>query len=409
MKLLTSFFVNRLVPCCHYAKGKPHTKKCPYIPWRAEEAIENIQETLSVPYEQGVPTNPVKRVTESNPAFHSIADVGKFYTMPDAVKMQYFQLGGFSQIFEEQVNIFNERCIMIRRPALEVIDYLKNANYKKLPVKYVLYGPAGCGKRTTLVHVLHYAGVNGFIILHLPFANTLHEVKGHEAHDSETREGLVDQPVEAAVLLKQFQLQNEPLVNQLELKTTKEYVWNLRESTPAGTPLIILVNHGINRMKFACDVLQYLIEELKIAATAERIKLLVAVGGLNAFYDGETQVKRRVEKDTTTFQLSIFQSFRSLLKPDWCNGAFVTYVCESSTIKKYVGSHMPFFLLRRQGFEELDPFIPVYVPELSELEYHSLLDYYEDRRWLQKPGAREEIAFLTSRNANEIRVYCAPL
>lgn len=53
--------------------------------------------------------------------------------------------------------------------------------------------------------------------------------------------------------------------------------------------------------------------------------------------------------------------------------------------------------------------MPIYVPELSEMEFHSLLDYYEDRRWLQRPGGREEIEFLTSRKAGDVRDYCAPL
>lgn len=62
-----------------------------------------------------------------------------------------------------------------------------------------------------------------------------------------------------------------------------------------------------------------------------------------------------------------------------------------------------------QGFEDLDPFVPVEVSELNEVEFHNLLDYYEDRRWLQKAGGREELQFISSRIANDIRNYCAPL
>lgn len=51
----------------------------------------------------------------------------------------------------------------------------------------------------------------------------------------------------------------------------------------------------------------------------------------------------------------------------------------------------------------LDPFIPVEVPKLSELEFHSMLDYYEDRRWLQKMGSRDELEFLSARVAEELR------
>lgn len=98
-------------------------------------------------------------------------------------------------------------------------------------------------------------------------------------------------PLESAVILKNFQLQNGEKIEDLkvnfsycilflfkivvntyvilyQLKTSKEYVWNLRETTPAGAPLMTLVNHGINRTKYACDCIDVLVDELKIAATA---------------------------------------------------------------------------------------------------------------------------------------------
>lgn len=59
-----------------------------------------------------------------------------------------------------------------------------------------------------------------------------------------------------------------------------------------------------------------------------------------------------------------------------------------------------------QGFEDLDPFIPVEVAKLTELEFNSMLDYYEDRRWLQKLGSRDELDFLTARMAGSLRKYC---
>lgn len=70
--------------------------------------------------------------------FHTTADVGKFYTMPEVVKKQYFQLGGFPKSFGEQTITFNENGIIIRKPALEIIDYMKKADYNKLPIKYVI-------------------------------------------------------------------------------------------------------------------------------------------------------------------------------------------------------------------------------------------------------------------------------
>lgn len=45
----------------------------------------------------------------------------------------------------------------------------------------------------------------------------LHKYGRKEANPSETREGLIDLPLEGALLLKNFQLQNEALLNELNV------------------------------------------------------------------------------------------------------------------------------------------------------------------------------------------------
>lgn len=62
-----------------------------------------------------------------------------------------------------------------------------------------------------------------------------------------------------------------------------------------------------------------------------------------------------------------------------------------------------------QGFEHIDPFIPVMVPELSTVEFNNMLDYYEEKRWLQKSGGRKELEFLTSKLPADLMARCAPL
>lgn len=37
------------------------------------------------------------------------------------------------------------------------------------------------------------------------------------------------------------------------------------------------------------------------------------------------------------------------------------------------------------GFDSMDPFIPVSVPNYSEKEFESCYLYYTDRHWLQHP------------------------
>ena len=60
---------------------------------------------------------------------------------------------------------------MIRQPALEVIDFLNKAAEKSTPVlKFVFHGRNGCGKSSSLAHVIHYAGVKEWVIVHVPWA-----------------------------------------------------------------------------------------------------------------------------------------------------------------------------------------------------------------------------------------------
>lgn len=47
-------------------------------------------------------------------------------------------------------------------------------------------------------------------------------------------------------------------------------MWSKRETTPAGATLSELVDHGINRVKYSCDVIEAIIHEIKILSRAKR-------------------------------------------------------------------------------------------------------------------------------------------
>ncbi len=57
---------------------------------------------------------------------------------------------------------------MIRQPALEVINYLKQADYNNPAVKYLLYGKPGSGKTMSLSHIIHYCHSQGWLIVQIP-------------------------------------------------------------------------------------------------------------------------------------------------------------------------------------------------------------------------------------------------
>ena len=84
------------------------------------------------------------RCDQPDPADHRLTDIGLFYTIPqnDAQKLinKGLEIDFLSQQYIRHCKAFNEYCMMIRKPNLELVHFLKTANYN-LPVnRYLLYG-----------------------------------------------------------------------------------------------------------------------------------------------------------------------------------------------------------------------------------------------------------------------------
>lgn len=352
-----------------------------------------------------------KRTSETNPALHKTDQIGLYYTISEDER-KIFSHGGFPKPFKDNVKTFTESCVMIREPALEIINYMKRADYNRPTIRYVLYGKLGIGKSLTLAHIVHYAYRNGFYLLHVPWVWDWFRNNRIESAPSTFAEGLLDFPVISANWLKHFQSQNEHFLSAEDdklIKTTKDYVWNQRETTPAGSPLSQLVIHGINRVKYAGAVVSAIISELKSAATEGRCKVLVAVDGFNGFYSDESKVKAEDRSKVPPNKCSLVHCFLEATKQDWKGGAVVVTVDQNTGNLPASKSHLPLYLLTRKGFEHLDPFIPVEVKELTSEEFHSMLDYYEDRLWFQKGKGRDELLFLSNRNPGALMNLCASL
>jgi len=76
-------------------------------------------------------------------------------------------------------------------------------------------------------------------------------------------------------------------------------------------------------------------------------------------------------------------------------------------------SHLPRYLLTKEGFEMMDPFVPVEVTNYSEKEMQSQIDYYIDRKWLQQPKAhteqgRRELYFTSAFHPYTLMTLVAP-
>ncbi|XP_055842839.1 28S ribosomal protein S29, mitochondrial [Episyrphus balteatus] len=357
-----------------------------------------------------IPKSSEVRTNEGNTSKHSSNNLGKYYQIPNEDKKILFSHGGLPKSFEKQAKTFGETCLMVRQPALEVIDYIKSSNLNKPTVRYVLYGDDGVGKSLTMAHIIHYGYQNGFLLLHAPWVANWYK-RPKETANSTSMEGFIDLPFDAAGWLVHFKTQNAKLLPTLDLKTTKDYVWSKRETTPAGSTLLELIEHGIARIKFASDTIAALISELKQHATGGKCKIMVAMDGYNAFFHPITRVIADNKAKVHPSKVTLTQPFLDITNYDWCNGVCILSVDKLAASEGNRESYLPRYLLEKEGFEHLDPFVPIRVDNFNEKEFKSCIDYYLDRRWIQnnEPGFDQELKYLSASNPFRLMNICAPL
>lgn len=350
------------------------------------------------------------RTLESNPTKHTEAHLNRFYTIDPSLRKTIFHKASMPLEFFEHLKTFGEMSLMIREPAVEVIGYLNKTDYKKPVNRYVFYGELGTGKSMQLLHLIHYGQANDFVIVHVPWVPNW--FKGwKERSNSETKEGFLDLNIDAAKWLIRFKTQNTDLLQKLDLKCSKEYVWSQRETTPAGATLLELIEHGINRVKFATDTIAVLVEELKEQSTAGNCRTMVAIDGFNAFFHPKTVLKFDNRVKATPENITITQPFLSLTQPDWSGGVCLLVVDKWALTEERMESDLPKYLLRRKGFEFIDPFIPIRVGLYNDQEFDSMIKYYLDRKWIQnyEPRLEDELKFLSGGNGYKLKKITAPL
>lgn len=109
------------------------------------------------------------RTSIDDPTRHNRRLESLFYTVPKEHFSRWMSKGLMPHYYAT-ANSFKEACIMIRKPAIEIAENLKLVNEKLPAPKFVLHGRIGCGKSTTLAHVIHYVGVQDWLVVHIPWA-----------------------------------------------------------------------------------------------------------------------------------------------------------------------------------------------------------------------------------------------
>lgn len=129
---------------------------------------------------------------------HTKNDVGLFYTPSKELWFDVLFKGLFKYNYREECTTFQEVPVLIREPALEIMNYLKNADYSAPINKYLLCillksnfklkkyqmvwnlktalfltnskdGKFGYGKTMILYHIIHYAHAQNWIVFHVPY------------------------------------------------------------------------------------------------------------------------------------------------------------------------------------------------------------------------------------------------
>nr|DBA13795.1 TPA: hypothetical protein GDO54_004835 [Pyxicephalus adspersus] len=349
----------------------------------------------------------VFRTNESDPAQHSEDHEAQFYSIPSSQVRSVFP-HGLPPRFQSLCKTLNETSLMVRWPAIELLDYLRKTDFSQPAVRYVLYGKPGTGKSLILCHILHYCHSQGWLIVHLPDAHFL--VKNcKELMISSYNKDRYDQPLEASAWLKHFKASNEQFLSQI--LTQQRYVWSRREATEEGTPLSVVVDQGLTRVKTASDVVGVVLKELKRQSGGHAFRMLVSMDGANSLW-GKSSLRKEDKSDMLPEDLTLVHNFRKMVKNDWTGGAVVLSVSQTGSLFQPKSSYLPRALLGKEGFDSLDPFIPIQVTKYSQKEFESCYRYYVERKWIQHAQARTdqgkmELMFLSNFNPREMEKICA--
>jgi len=375
---------------------------------------------------------------------HNQFQVGKFFTVDPKIidtygpeqtrtddKSKHLIVNYFApREWTERNEAFGESCLMVRNPALEVINCIKHTDFQQPAIRYVLYGKAGYGKTMSLSHLLCYAEQEQFVVFK-PIWIKKWLTRYYEIAPSTYTPGRLDHILNSNFFLKAFRQAN---ANKLDKCVThKDYIWSARDKIQAGSKLSDVVDLGCDRLNFAADAFNVLIRELKLNCNAGNCKMMVMIDGVNALFADHTMIhkeKRHFERGPYPIDgdwmkniakvddCSVLYNMKKLLTNDYKNAVVITTVDIDAQVKKqnlrgnYLlekqscmtaddESHLPFALLREEGWNLMAPFYPVAVEKYSQDEMDCAIDYYLDKSWIRQDCAnqnrRQELHFITGR------------
>uniref|UniRef100_A0A0B6Z623 Small ribosomal subunit protein mS29 n=1 Tax=Arion vulgaris TaxID=1028688 RepID=A0A0B6Z623_9EUPU len=374
----------------------------------------SLRASSSATQSQPADVRQVFRTSVDDPRQHTLDHEGLYYRISEVEANSLFN----ECIQPHQLRLmktFNETCVMVRKPSLELEDYIRNINFKHPVHRFVLYGLQGAGKSAVMNHTMHACYRDNWIIVHVPWAGRWVRGWHKEVTESTYKAGRYDLPTDGAAWLNHFQIQNQGRLK--DLKTTSEYTWTKREKADIGTPLEEIINFGLTRVKFSTDCIGVILKELRHQAQNNGLKIFVGINAVNAFYvewDNRSALLTPEKRKLHPSEFSVIHNFKKMLSPTWTNGVVVCTVDQETNTELVAKNYTPFYLLGQQGFAALDPFVPILVPEYSEKEALSTINYFIDRNWIQNEfgkteEGKKEIMFVSNKNAFSLTKLCCGL
>lgn len=339
--------------------------------------------------------------SSNHPATFTSDDIGKLYKV-DQNAIEILNLhANLHKPYVQLLKTWNECVWLCREPFMETINYFKLVSPTLPAFRVVLWGPFGTGKTITLNQAIHCGHEEGFVIVHVPSAMRWNVVV-RPTQVSSYKPDRIDVPEFAVDLLQNFKKQNQPLWSKLaELKTERDYNWSKVEKTQAGRPLTDIVEMGISAPFSSTDCVGALFKELRRHSSEGSIKLLVGIDYANSLY-GKTTIKKANFQKATTDELTLALQTRKFFKSDWTNGicVIVTDKCEISDTRDKLSIPLitPLETFGEQGFDDIDPFIPVETKNYTKEEADTIYDYLKEINWLTKakvPEAKKQLFYLS--------------
>ncbi|EDV26615.1 uncharacterized protein TRIADDRAFT_54798 [Trichoplax adhaerens] len=283
---------------------------------------------------------------------HDIEHIGQFYTVRqddmDAVLAKALprRLTSFSKVI-------GSADIMIRDPAIDIINQLKKRSPDEQPLKFIIGGRDGTGKTVTLAHVIHYCYRSNWFILHVPSVYKWIS-PNCEVKRSHRRKKFWDQIDHACEWLKLCKSINKHLIGNMFIKETFHY--GRGDKFVKGDSLAKVIEQGLLKSEFSVDVVECILQEL---ATQNEIPVLYAVDEYNAFF-GKSAVQDWDKKNR--------------------NGAYVMAISRTGAPRTHCYTAKQ--LLPGVGMKRSEPYSPKVVSNLTKEEVKTFIHYYKMKSWL---------------------------